>query len=68
MVCNTCHKVGDRMHVKFSITKVFKQSEVVIVRSANDGRYGVEFMEISAQSKSFLIQLTGSVQLNNPSI
>jgi len=65
MVSNTSHRVDDRMHVQLSVGKAFKLSETAIVRSATDGRYGMEFMGISAKSKSFLTQLGGSIQLNN---
>ncbi len=65
MVSSAFHKMGDKMHVEFSIGNAFRLSETIIIRSINEGRYGAQFLHMSAQAKAFLTQLTGSVQLNN---
>ncbi len=66
MLSTVFHKLGDKMHVEFAIGTAFNLSEIVIVRSINKGKYGMEFVHLSAQAKAFLTRLGGSVRLNNP--
>ncbi|MEN8189909.1 MAG: anti-sigma factor antagonist [Thermodesulfobacteriota bacterium] len=63
MLSNTRYQVDDELLVKFNIGAHFKLSERVIVRRADLGKYGVEFIDISESARTFLSQLVGASQL-----
>lgn len=61
MVSSSKCETGDELLLEGRIGLNFRFSERAEVRNCRDGRYGIEFINPSEKTKSFLQQLTGAV-------
>jgi anti-sigma B factor antagonist len=68
MVSPSSHAVGDELILQGSIGSSFKFKEKGIVRSSNNGKYGIEFMQPDPETISFLNQLIGAVGMEKGSV
>ncbi len=59
------HAVGDDLLVSSVIGRNFKLKELTRIKSSDNGKYGLEFIRPSPETKNFLNQLTGSVSLES---
>lgn len=65
MVSTSHHSIGDELLIRSIIGKSFKLKELAIIRSCNEGKYGLEFLKPSQKTITFLNQLTGAVSLDH---
>jgi len=56
--------VGHEFIISGRLGQNFKFRERAVIRNCREGKYGVEFINISDKTRSFLQQLTGSVVLS----
>ncbi len=68
MVSPSSHSVGDELILQGTIGTSFKFKEKGVVRSSNDGKYGIEFINPTPETTSFLNQLIGAVGMEKGSI
>lgn len=65
MVSTSQHALGAELLIRSIIGRNFKLKELTVIRSCNDGEYGLEFVKPSEQTRLFLNQLTGAVTLEH---
>lgn len=55
--------IGEKVILEGRIGANFKFREQAVVRNCREGKYGLEFIDPLEKTKSFLLQLTGSVMM-----
>jgi hemerythrin len=59
------HKIGDLLIISCSIGSNFKMKEKAEVKTANDKKYGIEFISPTPETVDFFTKLTGAVHLSH---